>query len=242
MRFSSITSCNGYWLRGLLIARLMCSIAQASEVSHLTAQLPDIDAPPQGQAQWVARSMRMNGLPMTIKAFQTTMGTDEVLNFYEHWWAGKALAQYSRSKQGEWRILGIHSDKYAITIEVRKTLGGAEGTIAVSPKLGKVERVATTFPHPVSATLLNLQEYDDDGIEAEYISMSSARSVSAEAHDFASLLEREGWQLIIDRRAQVETDAYIIEAQKGANHAQLTFKPNVVKNANTSIAIVWRKS
>lgn len=242
MRRSWVTARNGYWRRTFLATLLMCSIVHASEVSRLTAQLPDIDAPPQGQAQWVARSMRMNGLPMTIKSFQTSLSTDEVLNFYEHWWTGKALAQYSRSRQGEWRMLGIHSDKYAITIEVRSTLGGAEGTIAVSPKLGKVERVATTFPHPISAAVVNLQEYDDAGVEAEYISMASTRSVSAEAHDFVNLLERDGWQLIIDRRARVQADAYIIEAQKGASHAQLTFKSNAVKTASTAIAIVWRKS
>jgi hypothetical protein len=47
------------------------------------AALPDLAAPPQGTAQWIARNMRMNGLPMSLKAFESRLAPDAVLAYYE---------------------------------------------------------------------------------------------------------------------------------------------------------------
>jgi len=224
------------------VCMLLIGVTRAGEIAHLTASLPDIDPPPQGQAQWVARSMRLNGLPMTIKSFSTTMSVDDVLNYYEHWWSGRELAQYTRSKSGEWRMLGIHGEKVAVTIEARSALGGSEGTITVSPKLGNVTKPVTQFPHPLMTKVVNLQEYDDDGIEAEHISMTSQRDVGSESSDFASLLKRNGWQLVISRRAASQADGYVIEAQKGGQQVQLVFKQNASSTERTGIAVIWIKS
>ncbi|MET0534239.1 MAG: hypothetical protein ABW171_08445 [Steroidobacter sp.] len=228
---------------GVLGALLMVSTmaTQAGELASLTSRFPEPAPPPNGEAQWVAQSMRMNGLPMTIKAFKTSADVDEVINFYEHWWRAKGKADYTRSRRDEWSILGIKTDEHYITVQARSTLGGSEGTIAVSADPRTVKRVATRFPHPKSSTVVTLQEYEDFGVQSEHITLLSQRSASTEAREFANMLVRGGWQLVLDRRA-TKTQGHIIEVQKDAQHAQLSFLPGRDLGATTAVTVVWKKS
>ena len=215
--------------------------AHAGEIASLTSDFPDPEPPPNGEAQWVAQSMRMNGLPMTIKAFKTSARVDEVIYFYERWWRGKGKADYTRSTRGEWRTLGIKTDEHYITVQARSTLGGSEGTIAVSGDPSKVARVTTRFPHPKSAKVVTLQEYEDFGLQSEHITLLSQRAATVEAREFADMLVRQGWQLVLDRRA-TKTQGHIIEVQKDAQHAQLSFLPARQLGATTAVTVVWKKS
>ncbi len=56
-----------------LLLILLALPANAERLIRTAANLPDLAAPPQGSAQWIARSMRMNGLPMTLKAFESRL-------------------------------------------------------------------------------------------------------------------------------------------------------------------------
>jgi hypothetical protein len=229
-----------YLLSGVLLAAF-ASIANAGEVSRLTDRLPDVGPPPQGKSQWIARSMRVNGLPMTIKAFQVGMSVEDVLRHYEHEYRGKELNEYVREQRGEWQSLGIHNDRYSITVQARKTLVGAEGTIAVSSNPETVEEVTTRFPHSRSANVVELQEYDDSGIEAEHINFASSRDLTAELSGFTDALRRAGWGLVLSQPAQ-KSAGHVLEAQKGGNHARLTFQRVREPGAATTITVIWRKA
>ena len=71
--------------RGLAFAMftMLALPAAAGSLARATEALPELGAPPQGSAQWIARSMRMNGLPMTLKAFESRLTPDAVLSHYE---------------------------------------------------------------------------------------------------------------------------------------------------------------
>ena len=229
-------------LRSVVVAASIAATgAHAGEIASLTAGFPEPVPPPNGEAQWVAQSMRMNGLPMTIKAFKTAASVDEVIYFYERWWRGKGKADYTRSQRGEWRVLGIKTDEHYITVQARSTLGGAEGTIAVSADPGKVQRVQTRFPHPKSATVVTLQEYEDFGMQSEHITLLSQRAAGVEAREFAAILVRGGWQVVLDQRAK-KTSGHMLEVQKDAQHAQLSFMPGRELGATTAVTVVWKKS
>lgn len=229
-------------LHTAVLASLLVAIcAHAGELARLTSRFPEPVPPPNGEAQWVAQSMRMNGLPMTIKAFKTSASVDEVLHFYEHWWRGQGKADYTRSAQGEWRILGIKTDEHYITVQARSTLAGSEGTIAVSADPRTVKPVTTQFPHPKSTTVVTLQEYEDFGVQSEHITLLSQRVASIEAQEFANMLARNGWHLVLDQRA-TKTQGHVIEAQKDAQQAQLSFLPGRDLGATTAITVVWKKS
>jgi hypothetical protein len=233
------------WTRTLYCAVVASSIfvacAHAGELASLTSRFPEPAAPPNGEAQWVAQSMRMNGLPMTIKAFKSSASVDDVINFYEHWWRAKGKADYTRTQQDEWRVLGIKTAENYITVQARSTLGGSEGTIAVSADPGKVKPVTTRFPYPSSATVVTLQEYEDFGSLSEHITLLSQRAATIEAREFADVLTHSGWQLVLNQRA-IKTQGHIIEAQKDAQHARLSFMPGRDLGATTAVTIVWKKS
>src|SRR5262245_16217925 len=106
-------------------------LSGAGEIERQTARLPDVDAPPRGSAQWVARSMRMNGVPMTIKQFTTVLSVDEVFNFYESWQRGRSLATLQRQVLDGWQLLSVNTGDYHISIRVRASRQGSEGTITV---------------------------------------------------------------------------------------------------------------
>lgn len=226
-----------------LCIALLAASAHASELSRLTASLPDVDPPPQSEAQWIARSARINGVPMTLKAFRSTLTPDAVLHHYDDWSDTLAGAKTQRSTNAPWRVFAIAAECCFITIKARAVANGSEGTITVSPPLDrKARRAESSFPRPATTELVNLQQYDDEGVEAEHLALRSARAPGVEAQAFRQLLKRDGWTLTRDQAGAVAARAHVIEAQKGAQHALLTLLPDRARAASTAIVIIWRKS
>jgi hypothetical protein len=185
--------------------------------------------------------MRLNGVPMTLKSFSASANADEVLNHYERELRISSDQKVRRSQDAQWRVLSVMAPQYFITIRARNTARGTEGTIAVSPPLSHAKAsTRTRFPHPASARVASLQQYDDEGIEAEHISLISRRSVAMEAREFAKLLAREGWQLLRSESAADRRGGHVIEAQKAAALAVINVQ-RMDHGGETSIMVVWRK-
>jgi hypothetical protein len=220
----------------------LVSTVEAGTLARLTSQFPEVLAPPQGEAQWVAKSMRLNGLPMTLKTFKSRLNAEAVLNYYEGWTRGRHADESTKSQAGEWHVLALRSEQYYITIQARATLDGSHGTIAVSPRLARAAlELESRFPMPASMSIVNLQQYEDFGSESEHISLSSGRAPNIEARAFAQILERKGWELVREQRAQKMAHGYVLEAQKGAEHALITLIPAQAADARTAAVIVWKK-
>lgn len=209
----------------------------AGTVARLTAALPEIGPPPQGEVRWVSRSMRMNGVPMTLQIVHSRLQPPEVFGHYESTLRAKTHSEMHRSTSGEWQVLGIGSPQHYITIQVRQTGAGSEGTIVVTG-FPATATFVTDFPRPPSTRLLSVQEYDDAGLESEHLSLSSRRGVSIEARGFFNELTREGWQ-VTQRDAGRST---VLEAHRGAEQAFVTLAPDSTQPSMTAIVVVWRKS
>jgi hypothetical protein len=227
----------------LIFALLFTSPVNAGSLSKLTAQLPDLPAPPQGSTHWIAPSMRMNGLAMTLKTFESRLAPDDVLHFYETTAQRWGHSEFHRSNRRSRRVLSIRARNHLITIEVDADVRGSTGTIAVS---GTPERASfsanSRFPRPTTARLVNLQEYEDEGIECEHLSLSSVRSITIESAAFTDALTRDGWQIVRQQQMQTSSHGVVIEAQRGAELALLTLQRDRAQPAATAIVIVWRKS
>jgi hypothetical protein len=232
--------------RAVLLLFAACSgLSRAGnqELVDVTSGLPDVPAPPQGDVWWISKSMRMNGLPMTLKNFRSRLTPDAVCDYYRLNVPTHAPGEILRSRNGDWSMLSIRSRRELVTVQVRATRLGSEGTITVSPPPETVRlKVETTFPRPLSATIVNLQEYDDAGMEAEHITLSSVRSVGVEAHAFVDRLTRNGWQITLREPMQSVSRGQLVEAQKGAQHAMLSLAPDKLRPGTTSIVIIWKKS
>lgn len=219
----------------------MSLAVHASSLSEATDALPEIAAPPGGQAFWIARSMRLNGVPMTMKSFSTSTNASEVLNHYERELRQSSDQSTRRSRNGGWDVLSVLASTYFVTVRARNTVRGSEGTIAVSRPLQHSRAShATRFPHPQIARVVNLQQYDDDGIEAEHISLVSSRSVSMLARDFTDSLTRDGWQLLRSE-SSAKRGGHVIEAQKAAALAFIHIQRRE-RGADSAITVVWRKA
>lgn len=231
-------------LRMFALACVLCvPPAQSESLTRTTAALPDLAAPPQGTAQWIARSMRMNGLPMTLKSFESRLSPEAVLAHYESQLKSSGSHETRRSVNAPWQVLVFRSHEHFITVHARAVNAGSEGTILVSPALDPaVLRLRTEFPRSPTARIVNLQQYDDAGMQSEQISFSSDRTPFVEAQAFSQRLIRDGWTMI-DTRPTYETHrGFVLEAQREAEHALLVIIPDAVRPASTAIVVTWKKS
>jgi hypothetical protein len=231
-------------LRIFVLALILCvSPAQSERLSRTTAALPDLPAPPQGSTQWIARSMRVNGLPMTLKTFSSRLSPEAVLGHYEAHLKSSGSHATRRTINAPWQVLMFRSHEHFITVHARSVSGGSEGTILVSPALDPaLLRVSTTFPHPPTTHIVNLQQYDDAGIQSEHISLSSERSPFVEAQAFSQLLIRDGWTMVDTRPTRKAQRGFVLEAQRQAEHALLVIMPDMARPAGTAIVVTWKKS
>lgn len=235
-----ITSSLGLFLAAFTLLALP---AQAGRSIRTTADLPDLAAPPQGTAQWIARSMRMNGLPMTIKAFESRLSPEAVLAHYESQLKSVGSHDARRRMRAPWHVLMLKSHDIFITVHARAVSAGSEGTILVSPALDPaLLRSSSDFPRPATARIVNLQQYDDAGMRSEHISLSSDRAPFVEAQAFSRLLIRDGWTMIDTRPTHETHRGFVLEAQREAEHAMLVIMPDMAHPASTAIVIAWKKS
>lgn len=230
-------------LAAVVLAFGLAPAAPAERLTRLTAALPDLAAPPQGEAQWIARSMRMNGLPMTLKAFESRLSPDVVLSHYESQLQSSSNHEARRSINSPWHVLMLKSREHFITVHARAVSRGSEGTILVSPVLEPAAlRLQTNFPRPASTRIVNLQQYDDSGMESEHIGLSSNRTPFAEAQAYSDILIRSGWT-VLDTRPTHETHrGFVLEAQRQVEHALLVIIPDAAQPATTAIVVTWKKS
>jgi hypothetical protein len=231
-------------LRILTLALVLWVLpTQAERLIRTTSALPDLGAPPQGTAQWIARSMRMNGLPMTLKAFESRLSPEAVLAFYESQLKSSGSHETRRLMKAPWQMLMFRSHDNFITVHARAVNGGSEGTILVSPALDPAQlHVRSDFPRPATARIVNLQQYDDAGMQSEHISLSSDRTPFVEAEAFSQLLIRAGWTMTDTRPTHETHRGFVLEAQREAEHALLVIIPDAARPASTAIVITWKKS
>lgn len=231
------------WPTVVIALLFVCNSIHAGAIARVTARLPDVPPPPQAQVAWIAKSMRMNGLPMTLQSFESSQSVEATLAHYARWWSTTDASTRGITRlmrRGEWQVLALTSPRLHITVQARPAGNGSEGSIAVSRNPTSVETTTTTaFPHPRTTRVVNLQEYEDAGANAEHISLVSSRSVAIEAHEFSELLTRNGWSVYRDQDTQALARGHVLEAQKGASLAQLTLQPGA--HAGSNIIVIWRK-
>lgn len=219
------------------------SFAIAGPIEHSTRTLPQLGEPPQGEAQWIARSMRHNGLPMTLQSFSSRLSASAVLQHYEARAKDESARESVRSQRGDWQVLALKGADYFATIQALDSPPGSIGTIMITADPSQAEAsLATRFPLPPSMKIVSLQQYEDRGDHAEHISLISTRAPHVEALSCAEILSRAGWQLMLDVPARSIRYGHVLEAQKGASHARLTFMPDLSRTARTAIIIVWKKA
>jgi hypothetical protein len=180
---------------------------------------------------------------MTLKAFESRLSPGAVLAHYEAQLKSLGNHETRRTANAPWRVLMLRSREHLITIHARGVAAGSEGTILVSPALDSASlRLRTSFPRPPSTRLVNLQQYDDAGMQSEHISLSSDRTPYVEAQAFSQLLIRDGWTILDTRPTHESHRGFVLEAQRQVEHAFVVIVPDAARPTATAIVVTWKKS
>jgi hypothetical protein len=185
----------------------------------------------------------MNGVPMTIRSLRSSLAPDAVLYFYESWCKQKTDTQSLRTRIENDQALTIKLDRHLITIRAQRAASGTHGTITSSPaSFPAPVRLESVFPVPPNIRLVNVQQYEDESGDAEHLSFVSQRAPHVEASALARWLDDHGWTMLRHAPMRETLRGYVIETQKGAQHAQLTIVPSEGWLLGSRILVVWKKA
>src|SRR5271165_6889473 len=126
---------------------------------------PQLPLPPQADVQWIAQSMRVNGVPTRVLQFQSRASRSEVADYYRAHWTGGYPHKASMHTLGEATIVGQVHGPYLLTLKVEDAPQGAsKGLISVAQVVGsRIERNPGELPLMDGAHVVSVVESDDPG-------------------------------------------------------------------------------
>lgn len=207
---------------GLLLWFLVAEFAYANDRWET---LPVIKPLRGMHLQWIAKDIRYNGLQTSIQSFQIDRPVDEVVNRYERDWRAKVGSEITRTKNGNFAVVGMEDGKYFYTVQVRE-IGRrrSEGTLTVSVSPRKIDKRKhsnkTDFPLPNNTNLINRIESKDGGIIAENVLVQSKMPKEYLLRWFSSRLSEQGWVVQRDYRNNKNRAGQLL-VQKDGQHASV---------------------
>jgi hypothetical protein len=176
----------------LSVCSLLASVASAGEMDDC----PDFPTPP-AKVQWVAPYMVFNGVPMSIKRFDSEQRPSDVLAFYRRAWpagpSGKAAVE---EKADPWQVISAARGKCFFTVQVQASGSGSTGMLSVTraPDRSRVVSPDRVLPMMMGSTVVNDIEHHDDGKSARTIVLSNTFSAESNADFYRQTLGDQGWK------------------------------------------------
>ena len=224
-------------------------VARAQEFTKSAMPWPLIPEPPKSTVEWVSADMRVNGLPMKVLKFESTVALEELIAYYRaHWDAvdGSVVANVEDKKSS---ILVNQTDRNSVVISKfhgpffmtvkakRDKLSTSSGTLAVSLMGGnQPDMDASDVPHPARAKVVSLVESADFGKISKAATFVTDESVAQVEFYYAKNLPNKGWQLV-DRHASKERlngqTAYMLMLKKADEELEVVIAAVDGKRATT---------
>lgn len=178
----------------LLLYALASGAAAADELN--CPNFPE----PKAKVQWVAPYMLFNGVPMSVKRFDSEQKPEEILAFYRRAWAaspGNPAAV--ENTVDPWQTIGVVRGKCFFTVQVQpagKT--GSTGLLSATQAPDKPRVVAAdkVLPMMSGTTVINDIEHRDDGKTARTLLLSNTFSAESNASFYRQTLADQGWQIV----------------------------------------------
>ena len=162
-------------------------------------------APPAGAAwqdipdiislQQMGDKMVVNGIPMTVRAFHTSIPAEQVVNMVQASWdRNRDRTSVTRTSMPPWTVLnqtiGTEHRSFQIKASVN---GGYEGFVALtSPALAREPRPLIRLPPEV--TPVQIIDSVDNGRNSQQIVAVSKRSMDATGAALEASLKAAGWE------------------------------------------------
>src|SRR6516225_4749256 len=206
----------------VLTALLLLSIAPRAWAVEPWPALP---LPPKAEVQWVAQSMRVNGVPTRVLQFQSRASRAEVANYYRSYWTGGYPRKASVHLSADATIVGQMHGPYLMTLKVEDAdQGGSRGLISVAQVIGsRVDRDPGALPLMSGAHVLQVVESDDPGKHSRQVVVITPQPPSSVRNFYEASFDNAGWQVLhgtdtadVPHRATVPAGAFVVFAREGA--------------------------
>jgi hypothetical protein len=153
------------------------------------------DIPDSISLQRMGDQMVVNGTPMAVRAFNTSLPAEQVVQLVQNAWErNKDRTSVTRTSMGPWTILNqtVGSEHRSFQIKSSKN-GGFEGFVALtSPALARQPKPAIRLPAEVTA--LQIIDSVDNGRSSQQIIAVSTRSIEATSAALEASLKASGWE------------------------------------------------
>jgi hypothetical protein len=153
------------------------------------------DIPDKIILQTMGDKLSVNGVPMSVRAFNTDLPAEEVVQLVQSAWErNKDRTSVTRTNISPWTILNqsIGNEHRSFQIKPSRN-GGNEGFVALtSPAQARTPEVI--IPLPPEVTAVQIVDSVDNGRSSQQIVAVSTRSADATGAALESSLRAVGWQ------------------------------------------------
>lgn len=183
-----------------LLAGAMFTLLVAGGRAWAVEPWPEIPLPPKADVQWVAQSMRVNGVPTRVMQFQSRADRTEIVAYYRAYWSGYKYAPSIHAMGEAATVVGQMHGPYVMTVKVEDVPRGAGsgtasvGLISVAQVIGsKVERDPGQLPLMNGAHVLSVVESDDPGKHSRAVVVLTPQAPTSVTQFYQASFVNAGW-------------------------------------------------
>ena len=187
------------WIRFARQALLLTGIVTAGgALADSTEPWPEIALPPKAKVEWVSDSMRVNGIPMRVMRFDSSVSRAEIIEYYRAQWTRGYEMKPSVEQIGDSTVIGQAHGPYFMTVKVHDgPNGSSSGLIAASQSLGnKIERDAGDLPLMPGARVLQVVESNDPGKRSREVVAVNPAGISSAQSFYEAAFHNAGWHQV----------------------------------------------
>ena len=209
----------------LLLVGLSALPFAAQAASPATKQCAAFPSMKKMKLQSVASEMDFNGIPMSIRRFDSEEDMESIFAFYRSEWAGKGQGGRSPTEYplGEWKVIAILREPCFYTVQVKPRGKGSEGLLGLSAPPPDKAQVKEEVPMLPGTRVVNDLAHNDAGKTARTLLLKNGFSADTNADFYLKNLGEQGWKTISNfTGSQRDTRANTMVLKQGVREVSVT--------------------
>lgn len=192
---------------------------------------------PEAHLEWVAPYMVYNGVPMSVKRFDSELKPENILGFYRRAWsAGHAGPAAVENIVGPWQTISAARGKCFFTVQVQESGKGSTGLLSATqaPERVRVVDPDKALPMMSGSTILNDIEHHDTGKAARTLLLKNGFSAESNADFYRRSLRDQGWTTVSSYQMKTDKGPGItIVMRRGLEEASLV----ITRSGNSTMVL-----